>query len=315
MKFLHTSDLHLGKKLDGVSRLDEQTAVLAEITEICDANDIDVVIISGDVFDTFMPSAEAENLFFDFAAKTAAKKRVVVVISGNHDDGDRLNASKLISEKYGVYLCGKNNSYAAARFGRVSLAACGEYFIDLKCDDGEGVHIVTLPYFSESPEGEVVDREEDYGERVGRILGKAADENAFGFPVVCVSHLFMLGGVVTEGERAIDLGGARVVSPEAIPQSAVYTALGHLHRRQTVKKERNIIYSGSPLQYSYDESGTEKSVTVFEIEGGKLSDLQVVGLKCGKRLACVTAYGVAGIDEAMKGEEDKFVCLTLYVDG
>jgi exonuclease SbcD len=129
MKFLHTSDLHIGKKLDGILRLDEQKAVLNEILAISLQEKVDVVLIAGDVYDTFIPSSDAENLFFEMVDLFSQNGIIVVCISGNHDDEDRLIASKLLASRRGIYLCGENNDFEKKEFkvkeqGRVAV----EYF-------------------------------------------------------------------------------------------------------------------------------------------------------------------------------------------
>ena len=112
MKFLHTSDLHIGKKLDGsFSRLIEQEKVLWEIADIAKAEKVDIILIAGDIFDTYVPSSDAENLFFEFANYLSDLGITAVCISGNHDDADRLTAAKALAAKRGVYLCGGNNDF------------------------------------------------------------------------------------------------------------------------------------------------------------------------------------------------------------
>ncbi|MBO6263187.1 MAG: exonuclease subunit SbcD, partial [Clostridia bacterium] len=137
MKFLHTSDLHIGKKLDGITRLDEQREVLGEIVSIARERGVDAVIISGDVFDTFVPSADAEAAFYDFAAELSDKKRAVIVISGNHDDEDRLFASGVLALKNGIFFCGRDNAFPKMQVGNVKIIDSGRYFIELS--DGKDV--------------------------------------------------------------------------------------------------------------------------------------------------------------------------------
>ena len=98
MKILHTSDWHIGKRLMGRERLDEQSLVLDEIIEVCEREKVELVLIAGDIFDTYTPAAEAENLFFDKIKRVAGADRAVLIISGNHDDGVRLSAVAPISE-------------------------------------------------------------------------------------------------------------------------------------------------------------------------------------------------------------------------
>ena len=106
MKILHTSDWHIGKKLINKDRLPEQAEVLDEIIQICEREQIELVLVAGDIFDTYTPSAEAEELFYEKIKKVAGENRVVLAISGNHDDGVRLSAVAPLSEEQGVYIVG-----------------------------------------------------------------------------------------------------------------------------------------------------------------------------------------------------------------
>ena len=108
MKILHTSDWHIGKRLISRERLDEQAEVLDEIVEICEREEIDLVLIAGDIFDTYTPSADAEELFYRKIKKVAGQDRAVLLISGNHDDGVRLSAAAPLAEEYGIYIVGND---------------------------------------------------------------------------------------------------------------------------------------------------------------------------------------------------------------
>lgn len=314
MRFLHVSDLHIGKKIDGVSRIEEQKEVLSEISRVAVDKKVDAILIAGDIYDTFVPSAEAESVFFDFAAQLASEKVAVIVVSGNHDDEDRLLASKNLASQFGVLLCGaENNCFAGLTAGGLRVEKGGDYFITLAKGE-EKAFVITLPYFSESPAQRPYDRNKSYPERVEEILKEISALNTDNSPTVLISHLFMLGGQPTEGERSIDLGGAKLVPPSAIPDNVLYSALGHLHRRQTVLKDRNIVYSGSPLQYSYDEAGDEKSVTLFDLFDNAVDGIEKVVLTKGKKLADLSVAGIENADAVLEGFTDRHVRLTVLTD-
>ena len=145
MKFLHTSDLHIGKKLDGVSRIAEQSIILDEITQLAISNEVDVVLIAGDVYDTFVPSSDAENLFFSFIDGLTSKQILVLTVSGNHDDDDRLTASKTLASKRGAFLCGKDNAFPLGRYGKINLIETGKNYLVLE-KEREECFIATVPY-------------------------------------------------------------------------------------------------------------------------------------------------------------------------
>lgn len=304
MRILHTSDWHIGKRLENKTRIEEQRAVLEDISKIVKEKNVDVVCVSGDVYDTYTPSAESEKLFYDTIYSLTSLGAVVIVISGNHDDPTRLSASKSIALLNGVYFAGvetsdilENPSESQNDNCKVKLISSGEdYFVFEK--DGEMVYFATLPYPTEFRMKEKFIENETYEDKVKRYIEKSMI-NCGDLPVVLLAHVFMLGGKSTDGERPIDLGGVRILPPSVIPENCVYTALGHLHKRQVVSKERNIIYSGSILQYSFDESGAEKSVTVFDINNGAVQNLEVVKLTGYKELFRIKTNSLAETEEKL----------------
>ena len=311
MKFLHTSDLHIGKKLDGVSRLGEQVEILNEIVDIAVKENVDVLLIAGDVYDTFIPSSDAENLFFSFLDDLTSKKITVIAVSGNHDDDDRLLASKTLASKRGAFLCGKENNFSLGRYGKINLTGVGNNFLMVE-KDGEECFVATVPYFGEAPKGYEFDKDLDYNGKVKKVLNEIFVNKKQSQIGILVSHLFMIGGLTTDGERSVDLGGIKVVSPSAIPDECNYTALGHLHKRQISSKEKNVLYSGSPLQYSYDEVGYTKSVTVFDAVSGKIENLKEVELKKGRKLVKLSCCGIELADVILSKYQDNFIDFTIF---
>ena len=314
MRFLHTSDWHIGKKTENAERLPEQADVLDEICEIAERENVDAVLVAGDVFDTFIPSAEAERLFFDKVVKLA-ENRAVIIISGNHDDATRLCASAPLAAKYGVYFSGNVNvdgnasAVSGGRVSRVKLTGSGEGFVTIRNDASEEVYIGLLPYSTEARFRER-STEDSYSERIAGWMEKCFEGNVRGLPQILVAHVFAMGGSTSEGEREISLGGAKAIDKKRFP-SAAYTALGHLHKRQVMDRERNIIYSGSILQYAFDEVNIEKSVTVFDLSRGEVNGLHTVPLTRGKRLARLSAVSVSQAAELLDNYKDTYVELTL----
>ena len=312
MKILHTSDWHIGKKLVKKARLEEQKQALWEICNICDREQVDLVLVAGDIFDTFIPSADAEEVFFEFINKLATPSRAVVFISGNHDDWQRLSAPCVLASKYNAYIFGGENT---PRIGGVEVKSvrAGKNFIEIAKGD-ECVYVGALPYPSELRLGE---KKSDlpYGEKIKEWISECFENNVNNHPQILISHLFMLGGQKSESERDIELGGARIVENSVIPSDILYTALGHLHKRQVISKEKNVIYSGSLLCYSFDEIGHEKSVTLFEICDNKVQNLQIIPLNCGKRLVKIVADNVEKAKELLEMYSDCHVFLTLKLNG
>lgn len=311
MVFLHTSDWHIGKKLEGRSRLQEQKKVLESLVETTRQEEVDVVLVAGDIFDTFTPSAEAEQLFFDCVSALSTLGVAVVIIAGNHDDPVRLSASAALAEKCNVYFYDEEHiPYNNAVNSRVDCLERGKDYIIFSKND-EKVYVALLPYPTEVRMKEKLREDETYTDKVKRYIDEAISKNIDNLPIVLVAHLFMLGGERSDGERAIDLGGARIVPPSVISKGVVYSALGHLHKRQVVSKEKNIVYCGSLLQYTFDEASYEKSINIFTVENGAVPAVKNVPLKGYKRLLRTTLKSCEDAEKFMAEAGDTFVEITL----
>ncbi len=310
MRILHTSDWHIGKRLVTRERLQEQAQVLDEIAEICDREEIQLLLIAGDVFDTYTPSADAEDLFFKTVKKLAKKGRAILAISGNHDDGVRLSASAPVCEELGVYLVGNSRApITPVRKEGVYPVRSGKGYVVFETEEGERVYVATLPYpnearFKEEKSGS------SFAELMQKWLGECTAGNTEGLPSILLSHIFVAGGSVSEGEREIDLGGARAVPKEWLP-GCDYIALGHLHKKQ--KMGQSIYYSGSPLQYSFDE-GQGKSVQAFDLTKDGVQNLREIPLTSGKKLVRLQAAGVEEGIRLLQEYESCFVELSLLLD-
>ena len=303
MRILHTSDWHVGKRLMGRERLQEQAEVLDEIVEICEREQIELVLIAGDIFDTYTPSAEAEELFYAKIKKVAGESRSVLLISGNHDDGVRLSAIAPLSEKQGVYVVGnarlaisideENLRSQSSRLARP--IASGKGYVIFENTRGEKAFVATLPYPNEA---RFKEEKSDlpYVERMQAWIQEGLQNNEEKLPSVLLSHIFVAGGKRAESEREIDLGGARALPMEALPQ-VDYIALGHLHKKQRMGKG-HAYYSGSPLQYSFDESA-DKGVKVFDLGVGGVQNLTDIPLTKGKKLLRLEANNVESATELL----------------
>ena len=311
MKIMHTSDWHIGKKTENHDRLPEQAAVLDEICEIAQREGVELVLIAGDVFDTYVPSSDAEELFYEKVTKLAAG-RAAVIIPGNHDDATRLCATSPLAERNGIYFSGNIHGRTFANEksdGSIYPCESGEGYAIFKNAEGEEVYLGLLPYPTEARFREKSD-DATYSEKMVGWMNNCLCHNTRKLPQILVSHLFALGGVTTSGEREISLGGAKAVDKNDFPECD-YIALGHLHKRQVIDGKKNIIYSGSILQYAFDEVNVEKSVTVFDISADGVKNLHVVPLVSGKRLAKISACSVEQAKEILRGYENYLVELTL----
>lgn len=310
MNILHTSDWHIGKRLMDRERLPEQIAALDEIARICDERAVDLVLVAGDVFDTYMPSAEAEQAFFHAASRIAGKRRAVVLISGNHDDGVRLAASAPLAAQEGIYLFGGGQEIADCGGGRpVRAVAAGEGYLVVENAQGERVYINALPYPNEARLKEEK-TEESYADKLRRRIERGDAGFTGGMPHILLSHLFVAGGKVSESERDIDLGGARAV-PVSLFEGFDYVALGHLHKPQ--KFGGNVRYCGSLLQYSFDER-EDKQVILLHTQGERILSVEEIGLTAGKRLIRLEEKDVLRAAALLKQYEGAYIELTLHLN-
>ena len=314
MKILHTSDWHIGKRLINKDRLDEQAEVLDEIVEICDKEGVELVLIAGDIFDTYTPSAEAEELFYEKIRKIVGKNRNALIISGNHDDGVRLSATAPLAVDSGIYIVGnaRNALPVAEDFGErhIRPIESGKGYAIFENKQGEKAFISTLPYPNEARFKEEKS-ELSYTDQMKKWIDEGESFKKVGMPSIFMAHIFVLGGILSDSEREISLGGARALAVDELPPSD-YIALGHLHKKQKMGKG-HCYYSGSPLQYSFDET-SEKTVKVFDLTGAGVENLQDIPLTKGKKLVRLQTDNLGNAFELLEKYENSLVELTLLLN-
>ncbi len=276
MRILHTADWHFGKTLEGRSRMEEQAAFVDELVRLADDQQADLILMAGDVYDSVNPPAMAEQLFYEATARLTEKGRPFVVIAGNHDQPERISSASPLVRGRGIHLLG------------VPEAAGLDIYIPRT---EETAIIAPLSYPSEARLNELLTEENEentvrraYSERVGRLMRQLGSGFRSDTVNLAMSHIYVLGGVETDSERPIQVGGAYTVDPSALDTGAQYTALGHLHRAQAVKGTGMIRYSGSPLAYSFSEAGQAKSVTMLDIAPGQTPHMEEVFLTSGRPL-------------------------------
>lgn len=307
MRILHTSDWHIGKKLMGRERYDEYVAVLSEISDICAREQVDLVLVAGDVYDTYTPSAEAEEIFYN-GVKLIAEKSAVLVISGNHDDYVRLTAAATITEQLNIYIVGNNlNKISCAERGGTYPEQSDSGYVIFKNSRGERVYVNTLPYPNEARfrEGK---SDESFSEKMARWISYGQRGNTENLPSVFLSHLFAAGGSVSDSEREIDLGGARAVGLDLFPDCS-YAALGHLHKRQRVGEKQ--YYCGATMQFSFDEANTVKSVNVFDLTEQGVENFRQIPLKHIKNLVRLQAESAETGVAVLNANREAYAELTL----
>lgn len=313
MRILHTADWHLGKNLEGLSRMDEQEQFLEDFVHIVKDNNIDLVIIAGDVYDSSNPPARAEKMFYDTLKKISANgERMTLVISGNHDNPERLVAAGPLAREHGIIMVGTPKSVVeVGEYGNNKILSSGEGFIEFDIA-GEKAVVLTVPYPSEKRLNEVLygatdeteERVKSYSDRI-RILFDSLKGNFKEDTInLVVSHLFATGAENTGSERNIELGGSFIVDKECFPKEAQYVALGHIHKPMVLPgTDKKIRYAGSPLQYNKKEISFEKKCFVVDVKAGEDAKIDEIKFKVYKP---IEVWKCNSIDEAIeKCEENK----------
>lgn len=296
MKILHTADWHLGKRLDGFSRLEEQVDVMNEIVQIANNENVDMVLIAGDLFDTFNPSVEATELFYKTLKQlTNNSTRPVVAIAGNHDSPDRINAPDPLARECGIILIGHPNELIHPfKTDHFSITQSAEGFIELAIDNiNFPVRVIHTAYANEIRLKQYFGEEKEeqlnsvLKEQWAKIADEFCDENGIN---LLISHLYMnkRGAELLEepeGEKPIKIGNADLVFSDGIPPQIQYTALGHLHAFNNIGTiEKPVIYASSPLCYSFSEAGQTKYVALVNLEPNKQATITKINLTKGKPL-------------------------------
>lgn len=248
MKLIHLSDLHLGKRVNEFSMLEDQAFILQEILRIIDEEQPQAVLLAGDIYDKSVPSGEAVQLFDGFLWELSSRKLQVFVISGNHDSPERLSFGGRLMEGSGIHL-------SPVYSGKVEPVVL---------EDAYGpVNVYLLPFLKPAhvrryfPEEEIGTYTEALGKAVEALEIHKEQRN------VLVTHQFVTGASRSDSEE-ISVGGSDNVDASVFDDFD-YVALGHIHGPQNIGSPR-IRYCGTPLKYSFSEAGQQKSVTVAELK-------------------------------------------------
>lgn len=248
MKFMHLADLHLGKRVNEYSMIEDQKYIINEILRIVEEEKTDGVIIAGDIYDRKDPSTEAVSLFDDLLVRLSMKNQKLFLVSGNHDSAERIAFANRLLAKKDIYI----SSVYGGEVEKIQLQ-----------DEYGPCNLFLLPFIkpvqvSRFFEGEKI---EDYTDAVFAALSKAQlDSNERN---ILVMHQFVTGATRCESEE-LSIGGIDGVSTKAM-EGFDYVALGHLHGPQKVEKD-TIRYAGTPLKYSFSEENHKKSVTIVELK-------------------------------------------------
>lgn len=270
MKILHTADWHLGKRLHKQDLIEEHQLFFEWLIKTIKAREIDVLLISGDVFDLSNPPTEARTLYYWFLCQMIEQKCKIIITGGNHDSASMLNAPKDILSLLDVVVVG----------------GATDNIEDEIIDLGE-VIICAVPYLRDMDIRQAVEKEEVNG-RVEAVrngiknhydtLATYCRENHGTTPVIAMGHLYAQGSIICESEREIQIGNLAAFGESDFSETFDYVALGHIHRPQRVGGKEHIRYSGSPIALSFSEKNDLKIVIELEITSGKIERIEEISI-------------------------------------
>ena len=274
MKILHTADWHLGHRLVEQSQVEEQTLFLKWIQEYIDKEKIDVLLISGDIFDTNAPSNQSLEMYYNFLVKLKSTScKSIIITGGNHDSPGTLNAPKQILDALSIKVVGKATENIEDEVFEI-------------CINSEKVIIGAVPYLRDGDIRKAVAGEsfkeltDKYKQALINHYDQSAEQcqliNTSNAPVIAMGHLFAIGGSVSDSEQNIYVGSLGHIGAEDFPTYFDYIALGHLHRPQIIGGNEKVRYSGSPNILSFSEIKYDKKIIVLTIENNEISTINDV---------------------------------------
>ncbi|MEU6894154.1 exonuclease SbcCD subunit D [Streptomyces sp. NPDC046557] len=299
MKFLHTSDWHLGRSFHRVNMLDAQAAFIDHLVATVEEHGVDAVLVAGDIYDRAVPPLPAVELYDRALHRLAALGVPTVMISGNHDSARRLGVGAGLIEGAGIYL-------------RTDPAGCSDPVV--LADVHGDVALYGLPYLEPALVKEAlgapkVSHEAVLGAAMDRVRADLADR-APGTRSLVLAHAFVTGGQASDSERDITVGGVEAV-PAAVFDGVDYVALGHLHGCQKINER--IRYSGSPLAYSFSETDHRKTMWLIELgAAGELVTAERIDTPVPRALGRLRGRLEELLeDPALDAHEDRWIEATL----
>jgi DNA repair protein SbcD/Mre11 len=281
MKILHTSDWHVGKVLKGRDRSDEHAAVLRDIIETARTEDVDLVLVAGDLFETSAPSPKAQGLVMRALLALHEDGRQVVAIAGNHDNAPLLDSVyRPVLGELGVHVLGTPKTPGSGGTLRLTTR------------NGEQACVAAMPFLSQRYAvraaelilHEAAEHALDYARRVAAIIDALTADFSPDSVNVVMAHATLLGGRRGGGERDVQSTFEYEVPSSIFPSSAHYAALGHLHRQQEIPAPCPAFYSGSPLAIDFGEEGNEAGALIVTAAPGIRADARRVAVTGGRRL-------------------------------
>ena len=329
MRLLHTSDWHLGKKLNNFDRIEEQRKVMREIVTIADEQNVDMVVVAGDLFDTYNPSSEAQQLLYQTLYELSNNgQRPVIAIAGNHDSPDRVESPEVLAQVSGIFMFGYPNSIPGNAYiqKKFQITKIDQGFMEIKIPGYLApIRILHTPFTNQERLQAYFGVTEDEEQKALRnqlqnMWQKAADMYCDNAGVnILIAHQFVINNEndtdvkEPDDENAVNVGGTSAIFSYNIPKQIQYTALGHLHQCKKVG-DKNIWYSGSPLEYSFAETNQDKFVLISDIEPNKEPSVNKIPLESGCKLKRMTFNNILDATNWLKENQNCWVELTIVSD-
>lgn len=288
MRVLHTSDWHLGQRLLQLDRTEEFGRALDWLLQTIEEQDIDVLLVSGDIFDIGNPPSPARELYYTFLQRVLQTRcRHVVITGGNHDSPAMLNAPKELLRTFNIHVVG------------AATPELSDELLVLKNAQGEEELVVAAVPFLRDRDIRISKAGEDQGDRQARLqAGLTAHYDSLaalalpyhekGLPCLAMGHLYAKGAVAAEKQDNIYVGNRENMQASQFPSIFDYVALGHIHRAQTVEGQAHIRYSGSLVPLSFSETKDEKVVYVLDFVGNKIQSITPFAVPTFRRLKIIT---------------------------
>ncbi len=310
MRILHTSDWHIGKKIYEQDRLDEHARFLDWLLETIIDRDVDVLLVSGDVFDSSMPPARATDLYYRFLFNLYEKTRThAIIIAGNHDSAVRLAAPGQFLKMARMHVVGGIHETAKDCVVHLNV-------------NGQTAAFAAVPYLNEGdilphiPLEAEIERSLRYREAMKRIYNECLSAMDADIRVL-MGHYFIQGGTFGDSERLVQIGGTQPVRTDDLPGDVDYIALGHLHKFQQIKGDGcPVMYPGSPLPLSFKEAKYDKKVLLVDLGTDVACNIEEVTVPVFRKLVRVKGTLNDLKQQANFGDwKDKYIEAKVLLDG
>lgn len=287
MRILHTADWHIGQTFYEFDRTYEHTQFLNWLSDIINKEKVDVLIVSGDIFDLSNPSANAQKMFYSFlsSALKAQPNLQIIITAGNHDSAARLESPKPLLESSNIHIVG---TIVRKLDGSIDYE---KLVIPIKNKEGNiQLWCMAIPFLRLGEYPIVSDSKSHYSEGVTTFYKEAYEftlsRKRAGQAILAMGHLHTLAAEISDHDKSerLIMGGVEFIPVSAFNENIIYTALGHIHKAQKIGIKGNIYYSGSPLPMSFSEVNYKHQVIMFEVNNEEINDIKHIEIPVAIKL-------------------------------